>query len=291
MEPVRKIRAEVFAPNCYDGIWFLGNAGFIIRLGSKYIMIDPAVTDKAHIWDRIHEFPLEPHEIEKMNCVLYTHEHSDHMDRGLFSRLRELEATVCAPEYCMKYIWEDNTLLESQVNISVPGKIVYRDQDFEIETISALHGSRGHLYYADVDSQHNVACGYLIKTLYGNILHPGDSYILKDHSKLQVDYLLLPINDTNFGAGFAAQLTLELQPKVVIPCHYGMYTPTMEWHKSARDRVDNYQDYYGTYAPAMGFQGGHPAEYIVAIAARDYKCPKTDIMILKPGGKLVLTKS
>ena len=32
----------------------------------------------------------------------------------------------------------------------------------------------------------------------------------------------------------------------------------------------------------------HPAEFVTALAARNYKMPCTDIMILSPGGKLVL---
>ena len=79
-----------------------------------------------------------------------------------------------------------------------------------------------------------------------------------------MNYLLLPINDTNLGVGFAALLTHLLQPRVVIPCHYGY-----------------------TY-PAVRFQGGHPSECVTALAARNYKIPATDIMILNPGGKIVL---
>ena len=65
------------------------------------------------------------------------------------------------------------------------------------------------------------------------------------------------------GVGFAALLTHMLQPRVVIPCHYGY-----------------------TY-PAVRSQGGHPAEFVTALAARNYKLPATDIVILSPGGRMV----
>ena len=112
------------------------------------------------------------------------------------------------------------------------------------------------------------ACGYLIETRHGNIYHPGDGRF--DHAdkaanlSLDVEYLLLPINDTNMGVGFAALLAHLLQPRVVIPCHYGYTYPPVRW------------------------MGGHPAELVTALAARNYKMPSTDIMILSPGGKLVL---
>jgi len=104
--------------------------------------------------------------------------------------------------------------------------------------------------------------------MYGNIFHPGDTYYLEELSNLHVDYLLLPINDTNFGSGFAAMLTNQLQPKAVIPCHYGMYNPPSLW------------------------RGGHPVEYLATLVARGYwaSLPQTDLLILKPGGKVILSQ-
>ena len=112
------------------------------------------------------------------------------------------------------------------------------------------------------------ACGYLLRTRQGSIYHPGDGVFDQDDKdlvcNLEVDYLLLPINDTNMGVGFAALLTHLLQPRAVIPCHYGYIYP------------------------AIRALGGHPAEFVTALAARNYKIPNTDIMILNPGGKVVL---
>ena len=263
MEPVRKIAKELYAPEGSDGIWWLGNAGFAIRLGNHYVFIDPAVTEEAHEWERVHDFPLPPDEIQRADHVLYTHEHSDHMDRGLFSRLVELNASVCAPLYCRKFLLErgvpERLIKQSTVGGSFAG------DGYTIDVIRARHASGAELYYSTDMDQDDVTCGYLVQTRYGTIFHPGDSVYLKEFKHLQVDYLLLPVNDTNLNVGFAAQLTDELQPKAVIPCHYGMWAPAKHW------------------------QGGHPAEYLTALAARGYTLPQTDVLVLKPGGKLVLT--
>jgi len=88
---------------------------------------------------------------------------------------------------------------------------------------------------------------------------------LKEFKTLKVDYLLLPINDTNFGMGDASYLSYQLQPKMIIPCHYGMFEPP----------------------PPENWQGGHPAEFLAALQLRKYKLPHTDIMVLKPGGRIV----
>jgi L-ascorbate 6-phosphate lactonase len=262
MKPVRAIKREVYGDGGPDAVWWLGNAGFVIRLGRSFVFLDPAVTEEAHFQERVHEFPLPGADIQQADHVLYTHEHTDHMDRGLFGRLEEMGSTVCAPEYCRKFLVEGG-VGEARVRAVKPGDVIEGD-GYEIEVIRGLHVSRDLVYYPDVKDQDEAGCGYLIKTAHGNIYHPGDSCYLKSMASLHVDYLLLPINDTNLSAGFAAQLTHELQPRVVIPCHYGMYAPPLDW------------------------QGGHPAEFFVALTARGLEVPYTDIMILAPGGKVVL---
>ncbi len=262
MKPVRKITDELYRADGPDGIWWLGGAGFAVRLGQRYVFIDPAVTDMAcDFQERLHGFPLEPPEFVKADHVLYSHEHSDHMDRGLFPRLMQLQSHILAPAYCKKFLL-DAAVPESQIHVCRVGD-TFAGDGYEIEIVRSRHGSRGTFYYPEVLDQDEVSCSFLVKTKYGSIFHPGDSYYLKEFSELRVEYLLLPINDTNLGVGFAAQLTEELQPRVVIPCHYGMYAPPKDW------------------------QGGHPAEYLSALAARRYETPYTDIMVLTPGGRVL----
>jgi L-ascorbate metabolism protein UlaG (beta-lactamase superfamily) len=283
MEPVRKIREELFATEGPDGIWWLGNAGFAVRLGKYYIFIDPTVTKWADypvtsdgklegsIKDRLHEFPLEADEFEGADLVLYTHDHSDHMDRGLFPKLVELRSDIWAPENC-KQILLDEGVPEEYIHVSRFGDSFSGD-NYTVEITRSRHASVGGScglelgwYYRNVKDQDSCGCGYLVKTPYGNIYHPGDTYYLQELSELDVDYLLLPVNDTNLGVGFAALLTNELKPRVVIPCHYGMYAPPSLW------------------------RGGHPVEYLSVLVARGYwsSLPHTDIMILRPGGKVIL---
>jgi L-ascorbate metabolism protein UlaG (beta-lactamase superfamily) len=283
MDPVRKIREELYAPGGPDGIWWLGNAGFAIRLDSHYIFLDPCVTewpDSPYASSgkqvgttkvRLHEFPLEADDFERADLVLYTHDHSDHLDRGLLPRLVGLKPEIWAPEQCVQSILEEGVPKE-QVHVARVGGSLRKD-NYAVEFIRARHASAGgscdldlKWYYQDVQDQDAVSCGYLMKTRYGNIYHPGDTYYLQEFSKLEVDYLLLPVNDTNLGVGFAALLTSELKPRVVIPCHYGMYHPPSFW------------------------RGGHPAEYLAVLVSRGYwaSLPCTDIVTLRPGGKFLL---
>lgn len=282
-EPIRQIHGELYENLDYDAIWKLSNAGFVIRIGGEYIFVDPVFTSpippkgrsgrkgfrrtipeakfydrNENFWKEVHSLPLPPEKVSKADYVLITHGCGDHLDKQGMSRISGLNPRVLVPPY-----WH-NTLMEAGIS--------------KERLIGALAGERidlGKFAVQVVPADHTAyqreenygACGFLIMTKYGNIYHPGDGCF--DHPGkeailgLDVDYLLLPINDTNLGAGFGALLTSLLQPKVVIPCHYGY-----------------------TYPPIRS-QGGHPAEFVTALAARNYKIPCTDIVILQPGGKFV----
>ena len=281
----RRIHDELYGGDDYDAIWRLSNSGFVIRLEHTYILLDPILTsplptyeairaesvETGHLatyrvelrhhdrWENlfkeVHALPLPPEDVEKADYLLLTHEHVDHFDTDGLKRIAHLGPTVVAPKACHQKLVEVSGLPERSI-IEARHRQIHEFETFSLRAMPASHkGAPG-------------ACGYLLQTRHGNIYHPGDGVFDQDHKELvcdlDVDYLLLPINDTNLGVGFAALLTHLLQPKAVIPCHYGYVYP------------------------AVRAGGGHPAEFVTALAARNYKIPNTDIMILNPGGKMVL---
>ena len=167
---------------------------------------------------------------------------------------------VMAPGSCHPRLIEAGLPIDS-ISATIHGE-THDYGDFSVDVVPADHTNS---VAAAVNTD---ACGYLLRTSHGNFYLPGDGRF--DHegkahiAQMDVDYLLVPINDTNLGVGFAALLTHILQPRVVVPCHYGY-----------------------TYPPVRS-QGGHPAEFVTALAARGYDMPTTDIVILSPGGRLVL---
>ena len=274
----RSIRKEVYGPEDYDAIWYLVNAGFVLRLGGHFIFLDPILMGDDPLYISLREryirseelpvelshydpkqaytqatpFPLLAGEVEKADHVLITHEHADHFDPRSIKAISHLRPRIIASKACHEVL----------IREGVPRDLL----------LEARYGSSFDLEVASVQiryAEHSPgSCGFLLKTKYGNIYHPGDGKFDHPHKEeigsLEVDYLLLPINDTNLGVGFAALLTQILQPRVVIPCHFGFVNPPIR------------------------SQGGHPAEYLTAIAARDYKIPHTDIVVLSFGGRYVL---
>ena len=274
---IRKIKEELYTDKTYDAIWYLANCGFVIRIAGTYIFIDPvlrlnnpeyielrnrAIKIGNDMEDR-HYRPEELYvqapdlcllgpEVLKADYVLLSHEHTDHFDQRSLKDIAHHHPTVVAPKSCHEGLNRAGVGQNRIVEAKYGSKFKFENCTVEV-------------IYAEYSPG---ACGFLIGTKYGNFYYPGDTVFDHPHRKtifdLKVDYFLIPINDTGIGVGFAALLTQILQPKVVIPCHYGFYDP-----------------------PILS-QGGHPAEFVTAIAARDYMLGNTDIVILNPGGKYVL---
>ena len=283
--PARRIGGELYPNSGYDAIWRLPNAGFAIRLDDTYIFLDPIFTSPLpayeevreesleagrlstyrielkhyprweNLFREVHQMPLLSEEVQKADHLLLTHEHYDHFDPVGLKNLAAQPQTTVAPKACHEELIEVAAIPPESINEASYG-LTLDYEAFSLQVIPATHRNTPG------------ACGYLIETRHGNIYHPGDGQFDQDDKELvtslDVQVLLLPINDTNLGVGFAALLTQLLQPTVVVPCHYG----------------------YG-YPPVRSFAGS-PAEFITALAARNYELPKTDIVILNPGGKYVL---
>ena len=275
---IRKIKEELYTDTTYDAIWYITSCGFVIRIAETYIFINPilrlnnpeyidlrntAIAAGGYDMEDRHYPPEELYvqapdlcllgpEVLKADYVLLSQHYSDHFDQRSIKDIAHHHPTVVAPRSC-----------HEGLNRAGVG------QDRIIE---AKYGSRFKLENCTVEvipaRQFPGACGFVIETKYGNFYftgkwkfdHPDKETVLN----LKVDYLLVPISNTGMGVGYAALLTQILQPKIVIPCHYGFYYPPMR------------------------SQGGHPAEFVTAIAARNYMVGNTDIVILNPGGKYVL---
>ena len=224
----RRIASEAFGNTDYDAIWYLVNVGFLIRVQGSFILLDPIFSgdnpeyiqtrekyqatgrpqvevkhyDLDQVYTQPSHFPLRADEVPKADVVPLSHEHTDHCDPRSIQKIAHLKPKIIASKACHEALLKQGVARELLVEAT------YRSV-FDFETFSI------EIQYSD-DSPGS--CGFLIKTQYGNIYHPGDNKF--DHERktemcnLKVDYLLLPINDTNFGVGFAALLTQILQPRL-----------------------------------------------------------------------------
>ena len=71
-----------------DALWWLGQSGFLLRRGGRYLLVDPylsdsltrkyAATETPHV--RMTRRVVAPERLDFVDVVLATHGHTDHLD-------------------------------------------------------------------------------------------------------------------------------------------------------------------------------------------------------------------
>ena len=89
------LAATLLAPNRGVSLFWLGQAGFLIRHDDAVLLIDPYLSDSLadkyrggpRAYTRMMPAPIEADALPRLDLVLCTHRHSDHMDPGTLPTL------------------------------------------------------------------------------------------------------------------------------------------------------------------------------------------------------------
>ncbi len=82
-----------FLDSTQEGIFWLGHATFLIRLGGKTLITDP-VFNKATVVKRESPFPIEIEKLKGIDYVLISHDHRDHLDKTSLRKLIKLNPNI-----------------------------------------------------------------------------------------------------------------------------------------------------------------------------------------------------
>ena len=175
-------------------LWFNEYSGFRITYGEVILVVDPCQVQSSFIG--------------KVNYVLISHEHLDHLDIRVVNELSRHSPMILADtESAVKL---KNYIPRGQLRIMKPGDI-YKDSKISITAYKSVHPAVNPVTY-------------LIKYSDGTkIFYAGDSLVSGEHSqiaKLDVDLALIPIGIAP-GASpkSGSEMVHTIQPKVAIPIH------------------------------------------------------------------------
>ena len=163
--------------------------------------------------------PLKVEESHDADLILITHSHWDHFSKEDILKIKKESTKIIGPKDSKEEILtlgfsEDNIyIVEPKEELSLYGVI--------IKTVPAYNKSK------TFHPKENKWLGYVVKiedTIYYVM---GDTDALEENKNITCDVLCIPIGGTyTMNATEAAEFTNILNPKKVIPIHYGLVVGT-----------------------------------------------------------------
>lgn len=207
-------------------IRWIGQSGYIISDGKTKICIDPYLSDvvnKVAGRQRLVRCPVSPSEL-CCDAVICSHNHLDHTDTDAISEMNKENKTFFAPSDC------EETLKSLGVKKYVP---------FDIGNSAHV----GEFIIEAVFADHTVpAIGVIVKYKDTVLYFTGDTFYNKELEKLKnIDIMFVCINGKlgNMNVDEAVTLTKNINPKVGIPNHYGMFASNTEDPKKYTKQLEN----------------------------------------------------
>lgn len=212
------------APLGKTWLFWLGQAGFVIKSATgKLLGIDLYLSEcvepvEGHVgYHRLMPQIIDPAKLE-LDVVIATHFHRDHFDIDAMPHLMANGKTQLFCAYDCQEDVERLKIDKNRVQFVKPGES-YNFSDFHIDFVHSDHGTGAPLEAApivSVDGKHILVTG-------DTSLHLEWKYEYQIAGT--VDVLIAPINGAygNLNEQENVTLTKELQPKLTVPCHFGMF--------------------------------------------------------------------
>lgn len=233
LKDIRSFDHEV----CFK-VWWLAQSGFLIKWQTKYLLFDPYLSDslsvkyqhteKPHV--RMSERVIDPAELDFLDIVTSSHNHTDHLDaETLIPILENKKVQFIIPEANRDFV-VDRIGCETAFPVGLNDGISFEHEGFKITGVPSAHN--------ELERNEKGECrymGYVVQFGDYSIYHSGDTLLFDGLQEIlkpfQVDIAFLPINGNkpgrkvagNLNPEEAAKLAKEIGAKLVIPHHYHLF--------------------------------------------------------------------
>jgi L-ascorbate metabolism protein UlaG (beta-lactamase superfamily) len=223
-------------------LWWLGQAGFVVRTAGRTLLIDPYLSDslakkyagKIYPHIRAMPAPLSPAQARGIDAVLCTHRHSDHMDPGTLPDVAALNppCIFVVPKAARERALEIG-LPDERIAGMADGDRLLPFEGISIEALPSAHEERKRNERGEDEF-----LGYILRAGGVALYHSGDCVpypgLRERLAGLDIDAALLPINgrderrrSNGIPGNFTFREAVELSGGAGIPSlichHFGMF--------------------------------------------------------------------
>jgi len=231
-------------------ITWLGHATFLIQVAGLNIITDPVFSDISFLMPRVATLPIDPKKLPKIDIVLISHNHRDHMDEESLLFLKQYQPKVFVPVGNKQWFKQRGFVHVSQHDwwneIAVPAEV----GDIKFTFLPAVHWTSRGIF----DVNKTLWGSWMITSHYGSIYFAGDT-ASGDHFKLikekfaRIDVALMPIGpnepraklaQAHISSEEAVDAFLDLGAQHFIPMHWGTFKSCLDTFRLPIDRLEKY---------------------------------------------------
>jgi L-ascorbate metabolism protein UlaG (beta-lactamase superfamily) len=230
-------------PGAETRFYWLGQAGFVIDIAGKRLVIDPYLSDSLAVkyrgtpfpHERMMAAPVTPEALSGVDAVLCTHAHTDHMDPGTLPGLFAANpgAELIAPRAVRDAALDRSGLPARRIHLVDAGEDLRLGGGLTITPTRAAHETLER----DVAGNHRFL-GYVLCAPGMTLWHAGDTIPfegqVKEVQALAPDVALLPVNGRrpelgargiagNLNLAEAVALTRALRASAMVAHHHGLF--------------------------------------------------------------------
>jgi L-ascorbate 6-phosphate lactonase len=237
-------------------LWWLGQAGFAFKTPDGHVFyVDPYLSDACeplHGFVRLSLAPVAAQDVVA-DWMIFTHEHTDHLDPDAVPVIarNNPECRFAGPAACKPVLAEAGIAARRQV-------ILKPNQAHDLGPVTV------HTAMADHGDLSPDALSLLLDFAGVRVLVAGDTSwrpkLIAGLCEMSPDVVLPPINGSfgNMNHLDAARLVQQASPRMAIPCHF--------WT-------------FAEHGP------GDPGGFVNACRGL---CPKTKVLLIKPGSGIII---
>ena len=179
---------------------------------------------------------IDPYNIGESNSnadlIFVTHSHYDHFSEEDILKVKKENTKIIVTEDLYQKTLELG--FEEENITTVKPSEEYQIENIKFSTVSSYNVNK------KFHPKENNWVGYIIEINNVKYYIAGDTDITEDNKKIKCDVAFLPVGGTyTMTAEEAAELANTIQPKIVVPIHYGSIVGTQEDAEKFKENLNS----------------------------------------------------